>query len=164
MPFKFGKKKRYSIGEKKAYFNQLLSDPTISKSKKQWANKRLNGLFLTENSIKQGDVFVLHDIEFYNQSTIQSIMNSNDKTKIRKMFKPRYGVVSKTTLNKVDIIPARNRKDFIILSKFDGNRYLDLKKKRAVTKNNLYEIRGFKKSNNAYLTRDEKWQLKLKSK
>ena len=86
------------------------------------------------------------------------------KQKLEKMFKLRYGVVSKTTLNKVDIIPARNRKDFIILSKFDGNRYLDLKKKRAVTKNNLYEIRGFKKSNNAYLTRDEKWQLKLKSK
>ena len=53
---------------------------------------------------------------------------------------------------------------FYYLSKFDGNRYLDLKKKWAVTKNNLYEIRGFKKSNNAYLTRDEKWQLKLKSK
>ena len=141
--FIFGKKKRYSIGQKKIYFNSILSNPDSSLKKRECANLRLNQI-----NNKQGDVFIVNDRLF-----------GNPNSKVRQV------VIAKKDLdnNKVFVLPVNKLKTVIPLSKFDNQRKIDFINKKNISINKLYELRGFKNTNNSYLTINEKNILKNKT-
>ncbi len=145
--FVFGKKKRYSIGEKIRYFDNIINDPNSNLNRKNWALIRKNDLLSIQSKINFGDVFVVDDRIFGNT-----------------IHKPRLVVVAKVKNNKVNVVPVRKSNQYIVLSNFDGKRFLNLKKAKKISKNILYEKRGFRISKNADLTYREKQVLEKKSK
>ena len=61
------------------------------------------------------------------------------------------------------VAPIRNRIPNIMeLSQFDGKRCIRLDKSLLITKNKIYTKKGFKKTNNDFLTKSEKVDLKKK--
>lgn len=145
--FVFGKKKRYSIGEKIRYFDNIINDPNSNLNRKNWALIRKNDLLSIQSKINFGDVFVVDDRIFGNT-----------------IHKPRLVVVAKVKNNKVNVVPVRKSNQYIVLSNFDGKRFLNLKKAKKISKNILYEKPGFRISKNADLTYREKQELEKKSK
>ena len=145
--FRFGKKKRYSIGEKINYYYATLNNPNTSIKKKRWARQRIKDMKNIRNNIKQGDVFIVHDKLFGNTSG-----------------KPRYVVVAKNTGNNVDLLPVRKSDEFMTLSLFDNQRMISVKNSKNIHKNGLYEKRGFKGAKNAKLLTNEKAILEKKVK
>ena len=144
--FRFGKKKRYSIGEKIKYFNGIRKDPNASQKKKTWAARRLNALNKTRDNMKVGDVFVVND---------QKMGNPNKK--------PRVVVVAKKGKQKVSVLALRKSGKIMTFSNFDGQRKVDFNYSKELGKGSLYETRGFKITQNAYLTREEKDRLQKKA-
>ena len=142
MAFVFGKKKRYSIGEKIKYFNSVLSDANASVNKRNWAQLRLNQILSIKDKMKLGDVFVTND------NLVGGVSS-----------KPRLVVVAKTTAGIAKVIPVKKDGKLLGLSKFDGIRALHISKAVKVSKNRLTEKRGFKIAKNAYLTSSEKARL-----
>lgn len=145
--FVFGKKKRYSLGEKIRYFDNIINDPNSNLNRKNWALTRKNDLLSKQSKINYGDVFVVDDRIFGNT-----------------IHKPRLVVVAKVKNNKVNVVPVRKSNQYIVLSNIDGKRFLNLKKTKKISKNILYEKRGFRISKNADLIYREKQELEKKSK
>ena len=144
--FQFGKKKRYSIGEKTRYFTSILSDPKESKKRKTWAKSRLDTLKKTKDRMSVGDVFIVNDM----------VMGGPVK-------KPRTVVVAKKCKGQVSVLGLYKDKSLMSFSKFDQQRMINFKYPKTVQKNALYEKRGFKIAKNGYLTSQEKNRLQKKA-
>ena len=141
--FKFGKKKRYTIGEKIQYFNSILKNNSETIKRKNWATLRLSNLQQIKDKMKIGDVFVINDNHLGNPKK-----------------KPRLVVIAKQNSdNDVKILPVRKDNKLMSLSNFDEQRALTMNNAFDVPKNQLYEKRGFKIVKNAYLTPKEKNRL-----
>ena len=142
--FRFGKKKRYTIGEKLSYFRGILTDSKASIKKKDWARLRSKQLDEKKNKMRLGDVFVVND----------HMVGSPHR-------KPRAVVIVKTPKSKsgqVTVIPVRKRKGIFPLLKFDRQRLLSANNVKVLQKNQLYELRGFR-FRDPYLTQSEKVNL-----
>ena len=144
--FQFGKKKRYSIGEKTRYFSSILSNSKESQKRKKWAKLRLDSLKKTKDRMSVGDVFVLND----------KVMGNPNR-------KPRVVVVAKKGATEVSVLGLYKDGKMMSFSKFDGQRMVNFKYPITVRKNALYEKRGFKTAKNAYLTSQEKNRLQKKA-
>ena len=145
--FRFGNKKRLSFGEKKSYFTTIVNDNSQTIKRRNWAARNLLSLRQKKSNIKQGDVFIVDDRKFGNPNK-----------------KPRQVVIAKVdnVNDKVTLLPVRKYKKIIPLSKFDGNRRLNIDEKIKLKIDNLYELRGFKNTKNSKLTINEKDKLKQK--
>ena len=145
--FRFGNKKRLSFGEKKSYFTTIVNDNSQTIKRRNWAARNLLSLRQKKSNIKQGDVFIVDDRKFGNPNK-----------------KPRQVVIAKVdNINdKVTLLPVKKYKKIIPLSKFDGNRRLNVDDKIKVKIDSLYELRGFKNTKNSKLTINEKDKLKQK--
>lgn len=143
--FKFGKKKKYSIGEKIRYFDSIINIKNISNKKLNWAIQRKNQLLNKKNNIKLGDVFIVND---------RFMGNPNSK--------PRLVVVAKVSGNKVKVIPVKKSNTFMSLENFDGCRSLNMINVKTINKNILYEKKGFKINKRAFLNPKEKVLLQKK--
>lgn len=144
--FKFGKKKRYTIGEKIQYFSAIINNSTETVKRKTWASLRLSNLEKTKEKMKLGDVFIINDKHLGNSAN-----------------KPRLVVIAKqNNQNEVKILPVRKDNKLMSLSNFDGERALSMNNVTIVRKNQLYEKRGFKILKKAYLSPKEKNRLQTK--
>ena len=145
--FRFGNKKRLSFGEKKRYFTTIVNDNSQTIKRRNWAARNLLFINQKKSNIKQGDIFIVDDRKFGNPNK-----------------KPRQVVIAKVdNINdKVTLLPVKKYKKIIPLSKFDGNRRLNIDDKIKVKIDNLYELRGFKNTKNSKLTINEKDKLKQK--
>ena len=144
--FKFGKKKRYTIGEKIKYFSAIINNSSETAKRKAWASLRLSNLEKVKNKMKLGDVFIINDKHLGNLSS-----------------KPRLVVIAKqNNQDEVKILPVRKDNKLMSLSNFDGQRALSMNNAAIVRKNQLYEKRGFKILKNAYLSPKEKNRLQTK--
>ena len=76
--------------------------------------------------------------------------------------KPRLVVIARATNNRVDVLPVKKDNKLMSLSKFDGERALSMNSVQNVSKDYLYEKRGFKFAKNAHLTPQEKTRLQKK--
>ena len=144
--FRFGKKKRYSIGEKTRYFKSILSGSKESQKRKEWAKRRLDSLNKTKNQMGVGTVFVI-----------------NDELLGGPVKKPRAVVVAKKGKGQVSVLGLYKDKSMMFFSKFDQQRMVNFKYPITIQKNALYEKRGFKISKNGYLTSQEKNRLQKKA-
>ena len=146
--FRFGKKKRFTIGEKLGYFNRIINNNNETQKRKTWASLRISQLEETKNKMKLGDVFVINDRHLGNS-----------------VSKPRLVVIAKQdNQNNVKVLPVRKDNKLMSLSNFDGQRSLSMNNVAIIRKNQLYEKRGFKTLKNAYLTPQEKNRLQDKVK
>ena len=143
--FRQGKKKRFSIGEKIRYFDSISRNPLSSKKKKLWAQQRKNTLLNEKREMNLGDIYVVDD----------KFMGNPQK-------KPRLVVIAKANGNRVDVIPVKKDNKIMSLSNFDGERALNMNAAKSISKDYLYEKRGFKFVKNAYLTPREKTRLHKK--
>lgn len=143
--FIFGKKKRYTIGEKIRYFDGIISDKKSSNKKKNWALLRKNNLERQKQSIRLGDVYVVED-------------NRMGNTK----KKPRLVVVAESKKHKVTVLPVYKDNKIMSLSNFDEQRAISMNSAKEISKNTLYEKRGFRIVKNASLTLKEKTRLQKK--
>lgn len=143
--FRQGKKKRFSIGEKIKFFTTVIKDPNASTKKKDWARQRKKNLERQKQDMHIGDVYVVDD----------TLMGNIKK-------KPRLVVVAKSINNRVDVLPVKKDNKLMSLSNFDGERALSMNNVQNISKNYLYEKRGFKFVKNARLTSQEKTRLQKK--
>ncbi len=134
---------RYSIGEKLAYYKSQLNseDP----NKRKWAQKSIKRLEKEIN--KFGNVLMVHDKEFNPRA--------NDK-------KSRRVVCVGVENGKMKVVAIRKNKKMVSLSKFDGNRGININHIHNVDLNHVYEKRTFSKTTNDYLTSHEKLELQRK--
>lgn len=144
--FIFGNKKRYTIGEKISYFNSIIKNKNYDLNKRNWAKLRKSQLNLKLNEIKLGDVFVVDD----------NLMGN-------PRHKPRVVVIAKLKNDKVNLLPVRKSNTILSLQNFDNDRQVDFKKSKLLSKYRLFEKRGFRITNNAYLTPKEKVLLQKKA-
>lgn len=144
--FTFGKKKVYTLGEKERYFNEILNKPNISEKKRNWANKRLDTIRSKKKNLKLGDVMII-----------------NDKYVGGPKSKPRAVVIAKVKKNRIMVVPVYKGNRIMTLKNFDGQRLINISKTKDVSKDYLYEHRGFKLKN-CNLTSKEKEKLQLKVK
>ena len=144
--FRFGRKKRYTLGEKITYFNTIIKNKNTNQKKRNWARLRKSQLNLKKDKIKLGDVFVVDD----------NLMGN-------PRHKPRVVVVGKVKGDKVCILPVRKSKKIMTLQNFDNQRLLNMNQYKEISKYRLFEKRGFPITNNGYLTPKEKVLLQKKS-
>ncbi len=143
--FRFGKKKRYSLGEKRRYFASILNNYNESQKRKDWARRRLSTISKTKREMKLGDVFIV-----------------NDRHVGGTQNKPRLVVFAKKkNQNQVKVIPVYKEKRLMALSQFDGDRCLSLNNVKTISNDILYEKNGFK-FKNTRLTPKEKVKLQNK--
>ena len=100
------------------------------------------------NNIKFGTVLIVND---------KLVFNHKGKVKARRVV-----VIGKKNGSLI-VAPIRNRVPNVMeLSRFDGKRCVRLDKYVLITKNKIYTKKGFKKTNNDFLTKAEKVELKRK--
>ena len=138
---------RYSIGEKIRYYQGGLnnSDPKIrekAKTNLYRLNRIANG---KESSF--GKVFMVQDMKFNPRA--------ND-TKSRRVVCVGVGN------GNMKVIPVRKNKKMVSLSKFDGNRGININHIHDINLDDVYEKRNFSNVSNDYLTLNEKLELKRK--
>lgn len=139
---------RYSINEKIAYYRNMYNNGTSVEKKR--AVKNLTRLKAYKKSNKLfGKVFIVKDKEFNPYASD---------------VKSRRVVLVGVDKDKAKVISVRKNKRYILLSKFDNDRYLDSDNIHALSFNNLYEKRQFSRTNNDYLTKKEKKELLRKIK
>lgn len=63
---------------------------------------------------------------------------------------------------KMKVIPVRKNNSYVSLSNFDGNRIFNFKRIKKIPIDKVYENRTFKNSNNDFLTKNEKNELRRK--
>lgn len=137
---------RHSIGEKIEYYQGRLnsSDPKIRE------NAKINLYRLNRISKGKevfGKVFMVKDKEFN--------PGASDR-------KSRRVVCIGVENGKMKVVAVRKNKKMVSLSKFDGNRGININHVRNVDLNQVYEKRTFSKTTNDYLTSHEKLELQRK--
>lgn len=143
--FGFGKKKCYSLGEKRRYFTSILNDNNESPKRKEWARQRLNTINRIKSGMKVGDVYIV-----------------DDKHIGGRQRKPRLVVFAKKdNQDFVKVIPVYKDKKLMSLSQFDGDRAISLNNVKTITNDKIYEKKGFK-FKGANLTPKEKDRLRIK--
>lgn len=134
----------YSIAEKIAYYQDKLNSSESTKERER-ATRNLYRLNRIANGKETfGKVFMVKDIEF-NPDT-----NSH---------KSRRVVCIGLKDGNMKVIPVRRNNKMVALSKFDGNRGININHTYNVSLDKIYEKRNFKKTSNDYLTLHEKLEL-----
>lgn len=137
---------RRSIGEKITYYQNRLSSSDFKIRENAKRNLyRLNRIASGKESF--GKIFIVRDKEFNPRA--------ND-TKSRRVV--CVGVKN----NSMKVIPVRKNKKMVSLSKFDGNRGININHIYDVDLDDIYEKRNFSNVSNDYLTLKEKLELKRK--
>ena len=86
----------------------------------------------------------------------------DDKLMGNPKKKPRLVVIAKVNGNRADVIPVKKDNKIMSLSNFDGHRALSMNTVQSISKDYLYEKRGFRFVKNAYLTPQEKVRFQKK--
>ncbi len=143
--FGFGKKKCYSLGEKRHYFASILNNRNESSKRKEWARRRLNTISKTKSEMKLGDVFIIND---------RHVGGTRNKLRLVVLAK-------KKTDRLVQVVPIYKEKKLMSLSQFDGDRAISMNNAQTISNDKLYEKKGFK-FKNMQLTPKEKVKLQSK--
>lgn len=134
---------RYSIGEKIRYYSMQAQSRDPKKRRKARKNlERMQSYQRTSSSF--GKVFIVKDGLF-------------DAEAPRN--KPRRVVCVSSSNNEMKVIPIRKNKKVITLCNFDGMRSININSIQSVPLREVYEKQSFNRTNNDYLTKEEKKQL-----
>jgi len=139
---------RHSIGEKIRYYKGLLNskDPAVRNRSKVNLERLIR---YADDQNVFGKVFIVRDKECGN---------------IHQPAKPRRVVCVGKDGDRLKVIPVYKNKTMISLSNFDRQRSINVNSIQKISLDQIYEKRTFRKTENDYLTNQEKLELKKKIK
>lgn len=140
------KRKISSIGEDKALLKKRINDGLATQKEIRKFN-RLKGLSETKNVF--GKVFVTKAMKFGDPA--------------RNKNKHRRVVAIKANDSGMILTPVTRANTILGLSRFDGDRLINVNQARKISFDEVFEKRKFPKTGNDFLTRDEKRQLLRKT-
>lgn len=136
------KKKIWSIGEEKRYLSKKVKAGRAKEAERRKL-KRLEEYTKTKNVF--GKVFITKSSDFGDPTAYQN--------------KTRRVVAIKADKDGMVVIPVRKSGPILPLSRFDGNRLVNVMNAKDIDFNGIYEKQKFKKTSNDSLTKEEKRKL-----